>query len=196
VNERHPLLTKASDGSLIAASIDRPRVFASVFDRHFAAVHSYLARRAGREQADDLASLCFTVAFERRSSFDPRVGRALPWLLGIATNLLRDHWRSEQRLLETLTRLDPVPEAVSDEVTSGVWSAGDPALAQALAGLDAAQRDVLLLYAWAELSYDEIAIALAVPVGTVRSRLARARGQLRVELARSGGKATPQKEKR
>jgi RNA polymerase sigma-70 factor (ECF subfamily) len=178
---------------LIAASIERPGVFASVFDRHFPAVHGYLARRAGREPADDLASLCFTVAFERRSTFDPRVEQALPWLLGIATNLLRDHWRSEQRFLEILARLDPPPEAASDEVTNGVWSAGDPALAQALAGLEAAQRDVLVLYAWAELTYDEIAMALSVPVGTVRSRLARARSRLRVELARSGRTEHPKR---
>jgi DNA-directed RNA polymerase specialized sigma24 family protein len=106
VNEQPSLLAMTSDRSLIAASIERPDVFAAVFDRHFPTVHGYLARRAGREQADDLSSLCFTVAFERRSSFDLRAKRALPWLLGIATNLLREHWRSEQRLLETLARLN------------------------------------------------------------------------------------------
>lgn len=187
------MLATASDAALIAASIQRPGVFASVFDRHFAAVHGYLARRAGRHQADDLASLCFTVAFERRSNFDPRVERALPWLLGIATNLLRDHWRSEQRLLETQARLDRLPEHVSEDVTDDVWDGGDPGLAQALAALEPTQRDVLLLYAWAELSYEEIATALAVPVGTVRSRLARARSRLRVELARPIQRATPQR---
>ncbi len=196
MSERTPLLAIASDGSLIAASIQRPSVFATVFDRHFPTVHRYLARRAGREQADDLSALCFTVAFERRASFDSRVDGALPWLLGIATNLLRDHWRSEQRLLETLARLSHQREPASTEDTSGVLGGTDSALAQALSALEPAQRDVLFLWAWAELSYDEIAIALAVPVGTVRSRLARARSRLRVELARSDGAQTPEKEHR
>jgi RNA polymerase sigma-70 factor (ECF subfamily) len=171
-----------SDADYIAESGRRPERFAVLFDRHFAAVHRYLARRAGREAADDLASLCFTVAFERRGSFDPRFGDARPWLYGIASNLLRQHWRAEERVLATVSELKEDP-ACRDPDGHGMTSGGDDAeLARALASLDPAQRDVLLLYAWEELSYEEISVALNVPVGTVRSRLARARARVRAEL--------------
>jgi RNA polymerase sigma-70 factor (ECF subfamily) len=172
---------RGSDASCITESRRRPERFAVVFDRHFTAIHRYLARRAGREVADDLASLCFTVAFERRRSFDPRFGDARPWLYGIATNLLRDHWRSEERVSATVARLRD-DRSRSGRMDGAVVGGGDAELARALASLDPGQRDVLLLYAWEELSYQEISVALSVPVGTVRSRLARARERVRAEL--------------
>jgi RNA polymerase sigma factor (sigma-70 family) len=168
-----------TDSAAIAESLGRPERFAAVFDRHFAAVHRYLARRVGRELADDLASQCFTVAFERRASFDPRYGGARPWLYGIATNLLRHHWRAEQRALDTVAQLS---RERTDHDGAGVRGA-DPDLARALGRLEPDQRDVLLLYAWEELTYGEISDALGVAVGTVRSRLARARARVRAELA-------------
>jgi RNA polymerase sigma factor (sigma-70 family) len=170
-----------SDAEVIVSSLTAPEAFGSVFDRHFAAVHRYLARRVGRERADDLASQTFTVAFARRASFRPDALGARPWLLGIATHLLLNDRRSEQRLLETMARLSAQRGADvshSDRDRSEV----DGALAAALAGLDVDQRDVLLLVAWGELSYEEIAEALAIPVGTVRSRLSRARAYLRAHL--------------
>jgi RNA polymerase sigma-70 factor (ECF subfamily) len=159
--------------------VRQPERFALVFDRHFVAVHRYLARRVGRELADDLASLCFTVAFERRSTFDPRFGGARPWLYGIATNLLREHWRAEQRSLVTVAQLSLERDHSDRDVIAG---GGDAELATALGELEPDQRDVLLLYAWEELSYEEISAALGVPLGTVRSRLARARARVRVAL--------------
>jgi RNA polymerase sigma-70 factor (ECF subfamily) len=159
----------------IADSVRRPELFAAVFDRQFLTVHRYIARRVGRELADDLASQCFTVAFERRASFDPGRGNERAWLLGIATNLLRDHWRAEQRLLETVARLSLERLNLPPEP--------DSELARALAQLEPDQRDVLFLHAWADLTYEEIARALGIPLGTVRSRLARARSRLRAELA-------------
>jgi RNA polymerase sigma factor (sigma-70 family) len=181
-----------SDASVIAASLSRPEAFAAIFDRHFAAIHAYLARRAGTAAADDLASLTFTVAFERRSAFRNDADSARPWLFGIATNLLRNKWRSGRRELEAIARLHPRADhdcrlhAAHDEVD----------LTDLLAGLDGDQRDVLILYAWAELTYEEIASSLGIPVGTVRSRLARARARLRSSLARAaeGGLPTPMAE--
>jgi RNA polymerase sigma-70 factor (ECF subfamily) len=167
------------DAELIVRSLTFPEAFGAIFDRHFDAVHRYLARRAGRERADDLASQTFTVAFARRGTFRPSEVGARPWLLGIATNLLCNDRRSEQRLLEMLARLS------ADSGAGGNGRAdvdGECELAAALAELDGEQRDVLLLYAWAELSYEEIAGALAIPVGTVRSRLSRARSHLRSRL--------------
>jgi RNA polymerase sigma-70 factor (ECF subfamily) len=172
-------LGASSDAQLIARSLATPEAFGGLFDRHFTAVHRYLARRIGREHADDLASQTFTVAFERRATFRPGGVGARPWLLGIATNLLRNDRRSEQRLLETLAILSADAEAAGIDGPAGET---DCELAAALSGLDGDQRDVLLLYAWAELSYEEIADSLAIPVGTVRSRLSRARSELRSQL--------------
>jgi RNA polymerase sigma-70 factor (ECF subfamily) len=155
-------------------------VFGEIFDRHFSSVHRYLGRRAGPERADDLASQTFTVAFQRRATFRAREVDARPWLLGIATNLLRNDWRSEQRLLETLARIGAEPGAITS--TSTAVPELDCELAAALATLGRDQRDVLFLHAWAELSNQEIATALSIPVGTVRSRLSRARSYLRSQL--------------
>jgi RNA polymerase sigma-70 factor, ECF subfamily len=171
----------SSDAELIASSLTVPEAFANVFDRHFVAVHRYLARRVGRERADDLASQTFTVAFERRASFLPDALSARPWLLGIATHLLRNDRRAEHRLLQTIARLGAqgdAPVSQGDRESPEV----DGELAAALAGLDGDQRDVLLLFAWGELSYEEIAEALAIPIGTVRSRLSRARAFLRARV--------------
>jgi RNA polymerase sigma-70 factor (ECF subfamily) len=159
---------------VIARSLSDPSAFGVIFDRHFDAVHAYLARRVGRTLADDLAASTFTVAFERRRRFRREATTARPWLFGIATNLLRNEQRAEKRALEALGRLAPSElAAASPDVLHAEH------LGKLLSSLDRDQRDVLLLYAWEELSYGEIATALGVPVGTVRSRLARARARLR-----------------
>jgi RNA polymerase sigma-70 factor (ECF subfamily) len=174
-----------SDASVIARSRERPDEFAVIFDRHFDAVHAYLARRVGPGRAEDLASSTFAIAFERRGSFLPSADSARPWLFGIATNLLRNEWRAEQRALELIAQLSHgVVEAGGG---AEVDSAGQPVsgaelVVEVLAELDPDQRDVLLLYAWEGFSYQEIAVSLGVPVGTVRSRLARARARLRSVL--------------
>ncbi len=173
----------ASDSATIAGSLERPESFARIFDRHYVAVHRYVARRAPRAQADDLASMTFVVAFERRRSFRPDSTSARPWLLGIATNLLHERHRVERREQGALVLLSAEHPAAA---RSGDRDAGDgpdtDRLARALASLDSAQLDVLLLHAWEELSYEEIAEALDIPLGTVRSRLARARAHLRSRL--------------
>jgi RNA polymerase sigma factor (sigma-70 family) len=178
-----PAIEGISDSAAIAASIDGPESFSLLFDRHYPAVHRYLARRAPAGHADDLASATFVVAFERRQTFRADSASARPWLLGIATNLLHDRYRRERRELGTFARLSaeqPCPATGARQ--SAEDSNGEPGLAAALASLDPAQRDALLLYAWEELSYEEIADALDVPVGTVRSRLSRAREHLRSHL--------------
>ena len=162
---------------VIERSLSDPRRFGVIFDRHFHAVHGYLARRIGEGRADDLAASTFATAFERRDRFRLEASTARPWLLGIATNLLRNDRRAEKRALETLGRLGRSMGA------SGSPEPGDALpLGEMLGGLDRERRDVLLLYAWEELSYEEIAAALGIPVGTVRSRLSRARAQLRAAL--------------
>jgi len=171
-----------SDASVIAASSARPEAFAAIFHRHYGAVHAYLSRRIVAGKADDLASATFTVAFERRAEFRAGVSSARPWLFGIATNLLRNEWRAQQRALAALARLE-TEDGDSAAAPGDAGAGGGEALAQVLAGLDPGQRDVLLLYAWEGLSYEQIAATLGVPIGTVRSRLARARDRLRAALA-------------
>jgi RNA polymerase sigma-70 factor (ECF subfamily) len=169
---------------VIARSRTTPGDFTAIFDRHFDAVYAYLARRVGRERAEDLAASTFMAAFERRHRFRPAADSARPWLLGIATNLLRNERRSERRGFEMVMRLSRGvrrPDAPSDDDMIGQ-------LAPLIAALDPDQRDVLLLHAWEELSYEEIAVALGIPIGTVRSRLARARGNVKrwLDRAQSG----------
>ncbi len=162
---------------MIARSIAEPRLFSAIFDRHFDPVYRYLARRIERVRAEDLAASTFTIAFERRSRFRPQADTARPWLLGIATNLLRNELRAERRGLALVVRLGRSQSTPGSES----HDAGDR-LAPLLRELDQDQLDVLLLYAWEELSYEEIGTALGVPVGTVRSRLSRARSHLRAGL--------------
>jgi DNA-directed RNA polymerase specialized sigma24 family protein len=132
-----------ADSIAIGRSLARPDAFSVIFDRHFRGVHRYLSRRVGRELADDLASATFTIAFERRRSFRTESDSAFPWLLGIATNLLRNHRRSEQRALEAVARLGETSVVFAGELTGD-----DRDVAGALARLDPDQRDVLFLYVW------------------------------------------------
>lgn len=164
-------------------------MFAAVFDRHYDAVHRYLARRVGSDLADDLAAETFTSAFDVRHRYDAAHPDARPWLFGIATNLLRHHHRGEARRLRAYARLDR--PADPDGGFGGVEARLDaglagPAIADALTRLSAGDRDVLLLFAWADLRYEEIAVALRIPIGTVRSRLHRARRRVRELLGDSG----------
>jgi RNA polymerase sigma-70 factor (ECF subfamily) len=180
---------QADDGSLIRKSLDEPATFGIIFDRHYDGVYRFLARRLGPAVAADLASETFTRAFAGRRRYRPDVAdSARPWLFGIATNLLRHHHRSESRQLRAYARtgVDPVLDATPQVETRADAAVAGPRLAAALAALRPDERDVLLLFAWADLSYAEIAEALGLELGTVRSRLSRARVKVR-ELLGAGG---------
>jgi|SRR5579863_1444366 len=175
----------SDDAAAIARSLREPEAFAEVFDRHYAFVHRYIARRAGRERADDLASQTFTVAFSHRGRYRDDLGTARPWLLGIATNLIRAAHRGDARVASIVERLGS--ETVVSSFSSAMADASaelndDNRLTDALAQLEPGQRDALLLHALGELSYAEIAAALDIPIGTVRSRISRACAALRNEL--------------
>lgn len=182
---REPDTQQPTDGTLIEQSLVEPEVFAILFDRYAADIHHYAARRLGASAADDLVAETFLAAFRRRSSYDTGRSQARPWLYGIATTLIARQRRSEERLYRALARtgLDPLPEPIADQVVRRVAAQSQQRrLAAALAGLSPADREVLLLLAWGGLSYPEIAEALGVPVGTVRSRLHRARRKVRAVL--------------
>jgi RNA polymerase sigma-70 factor, ECF subfamily len=176
-----------TDAEVMAETRSSPVLFAVIFDRHFDTIHRYLDRRAGRDAADDLAGEVFRIAFEQRRRFKAMHESALPWLYGLATNVLLKHWRlgaREERALERVgRRIEPQdPETSTADSRLDAEPIGRE-LAAALAQLPESDRDVVILIAWEELSYREVAAALAIPEGTVRSRLNRARRTLRAALA-------------
>jgi RNA polymerase sigma-70 factor (ECF subfamily) len=183
-DEGRPIQTTIrSDAALIAASVTDPPAFASVFDRHWPRIHRYCVSRAG-VAGEDIAAEVFRVAFTERHRYDPRYDDAAPWLYGIATNLLRRWFRSDARARRAAERVDRADghDAVEELLDRVEAQRLGPALAAALARVGAADRDALLLHAWAGLTYEQIAQAMGVPVGTVRSRIHRARARLRAHL--------------
>jgi RNA polymerase sigma factor (sigma-70 family) len=176
---------RVTDTMLVARSLSDPEAFAALFDRHAALIHRYAARRLGAEAADDVMAETFAVAFQRRRDYDLERVDARPWLYGIATNLIRGHRRAEARRWRAMARevAGAGAESEADSAAARVTAqAARGELARVLAGLPSRQRDVLLLYAWADLEYEEIAQALGLPVGTVRSRLHRARAAMKEGL--------------
>jgi RNA polymerase sigma factor (sigma-70 family) len=177
---------ESRDAEIIEQSrVDRT-LFAEIFERHFTVIDSYLERRVGRDRADDLGAEVFRVAFQRRDRFRPLHETALPWLYGIASNLVHEEQRSEMRRLRALARLErqaldpePAAERVGERLDAEVMRRP---LFDALSRLEVRDRTVLLLVAWEDLTYEEVAEALDVPVGTVRSRLNRARRTVRDAL--------------
>jgi RNA polymerase sigma-70 factor (ECF subfamily) len=151
--------------------------FQALFAAQHAAVYRYLAHRLGDEAAaEDLASETFLHAYRARERYVEGSPRA--WLFTIATNLLRDEARGRGVREAALARAPGERAAAPPD-----FELPDPELAAALATLRPEEREALVLYAWADLSYEEIARATGVAVGTVRSRLSRARAQLAEDLA-------------
>ncbi len=172
----------ASDAELLERSGRDPRAFGELFARHAGAVRAFCARRTGDlALADDLTSVAFLEAFAHRGRVVLVEGSALPWVIGIARNASRNAERSRRRHRAALARL-PRPGA-DDAVESRVAERDqlETALREAraaLAALSPDEADVVELVAWGGLAYEGAALALGVPVGTVRSRLARARAKL------------------
>lgn len=176
-----------TDAEAIAASVADPPRFGQVFDRHVDAIYGYLCRRVGRTSAEELTSETFARAFDSRERFSGE--DALPWLYGIASNLIRHQLRAERRQFAAYARAasrDAIDQ-VDDEVEGRVDAAAMvPALAEALRRLRPEERDVLLMHAWQGLSYRDIANALGIAIGTVGSRLTRARASVREALQGCG----------
>ncbi len=173
-----------SDSDAIGASLADPSAFGVIFERHYDAVHGYLQRRLDEHLADELAAQTFLVAFDGRSRFDRGRSDSRPWLFGIATNLAHNHRRREIVELRAIAAMTPENGVGIDGVEARVDAERMRSLlAEALAELPTEESDVLCLLVWAELSQTEIADALAIPLGTVKSRLSRARGRLQSALA-------------
>jgi RNA polymerase sigma-70 factor (ECF subfamily) len=171
------------DATCIRASLRRPEAFRTVFQRHHERLRRYVVSRVGPQAADDIVAESFIVAFQARDRFVPSSGTdALPWLLGVATNVLARHRAAERRWVaqcsaEHFSHDRPAPfEDRSNERTDAARAAH--ALARALRRLPSREREPLLLHVLGELSYEEIASTLGIPVGTVASRINRGRARL------------------
>jgi RNA polymerase sigma-70 factor (ECF subfamily) len=162
-----------------------PEGFGTLFERHGRAIYNYCFRRtADWAAAEDLASIVFLEAWRKRESVQIHDETALPWLYGVATNVVRNRARSMRRHRAALERLPRghEPDFANDAVERLDDARRMRNVLESFRLLPRRDQDVLALCIWSELSYEEAAVALGVPVGTVRSRLARARSRLRDEI--------------
>jgi RNA polymerase sigma factor (sigma-70 family) len=174
------------DAREVEASLADPDRFGAIFDRYFAEIHGYVARRLSSDAADDIAADTFATAFDQRKRFDSGKGIVRAWLYGIATNYIGRYRRREVREYRAMQRTgvvavdDEQAERVADRAAAEALRAR---LAGAIAELSGGDRDVLMLIAIGGLSHTEVAAALGIPYGTVGSRLNRVRKKLRDRLA-------------
>ncbi len=183
----------ATDAEVIATSLLEASAFGDLYDRHARTLARYLIRRVGPDEGEVLLGELFRIAFETRHRYLPERPDALPWLYGIAANLVMKTHRSRARRASAAARLasqtrtsesfGAFEERSVEAIDATARLSGVAAALDALAQED---REVLLLYAWEDLSYAEIGVALGIPTGTVRSRLHRVRRILR-ELIGPGG---------
>jgi RNA polymerase sigma factor (sigma-70 family) len=185
---KEKMMGASSDAEVIGRSLGEPEAFGLIYDRHAATLLGFLGRRAGAKVAEGLVGELFRIAFERRKTFDVSRATALPWLYGIGANLLLKHRRSEARRLRASAQMAADRPAVDKRAGAAALDARllFPRVADAIETLPEGEREALLLFAWEDLSYQSVAEALELPVGTVRSRLNRARAHLR-ELLEPGG---------
>ncbi len=171
-----------TDGEVMAASQGEAQHFAVIYERYFAQIYRYVARRIGSSAADDLTAEVFLRAFARRVQFDPAAVTARPWLYGFAANIVADHLRSQRRRTRAYVHAiepDPGPATTTEVDDRFDATLLAPQINRALASLSAAERETFLLFVLGDLSYAEVAAALDIPIGTVRSRIAKARGKMR-----------------
>ncbi|MDG6105024.1 RNA polymerase sigma factor [Dactylosporangium aurantiacum] len=176
-----------ADADLVEQAKRTPERFTAVFDRHYRQIYAYAARRLGPDLAEDVASETFLIAFDRRGSYDSARAEVRPWLYGIASNLIARHARAETRRYKALARAFGAEGEGGDDHAEDVAVRLDAMavrgrLAEALRRLPEPVRAVLLLVAWAGLNQQEAAAALDIPAGTARSRLHRARQEMRQAL--------------
>jgi RNA polymerase sigma factor (sigma-70 family) len=170
------------DAQQVELSLRDPERFGVVFDRYFDEIHGYVARRLGRDAADDVTAETFLAAFRSRRRFEASRGTVRAWLYGIVTNHISAYRRQEVRAYRAHERADvqAAEEGHADRVAERVDAgAGCRELAGALAALPRGDREVLLLVALGGLSHTDVAAALGIPYGTVGSRLNRVRKKLR-----------------
>lgn len=156
--------------------------FGWLFERHAKLIYNYCFRRVGDwATAEDLVSIVFLEAWRRRDKL-LLPDKALPWLYGIATNVVRNHRRSQRRYAAALRRMPeslPEPDFAADAVARLDDERLMKSMLADVSKLPRRERDVFVLCAGLDLSYEDAALALGIPLGTVRSRLSRARQRMR-----------------
>ena len=162
--------------------------FGHLFRRHAQAVFGFCARRTGNlSLAEDLTSITFLEAWRQRDRVPSlEGGNALPWLLAVANNVVRNSRRAQRRyhaFLERLPTPSVVPPAEDHAVARTVTEAALQEALDAISRLSDGEQEVVMLVLWSGLSYEQASTALEVPIGTVQSRLSRARAKLRFALA-------------
>jgi RNA polymerase sigma factor (sigma-70 family) len=175
----------SADAAAVRASLGDGERFALLYDLYAAQLYRYAFRRVGPDHAEDVVAETFLAAFGQRGSYDPARAEARSWLFGILTRRIADRRRAERARYRALARAGSgeAVEGFADQVAADVSAqAAHRVLADALRKLPAADRDVLLLVAWGGLTYEEVAATLDIKVGTVRSRLHRARQRVRQSL--------------
>jgi RNA polymerase sigma factor (sigma-70 family) len=165
------------------AALGSPSAFGTLFERHADAVYNHCFRRtASWSAAEDLTSVVFLEAWRRRRDVVLSSESILPWLLAVANNAIRNSDRALRRHRRLLAKL-PSEVATPDLADDAVGRVDDErfmrGVLEAFEKLTSGEQDVLALCVWAGLSYTDAAVALGVPVGTLRSRLSRARSHLR-----------------
>ncbi|WP_442929625.1 RNA polymerase sigma factor [Micromonospora sp. WMMC250] len=176
---------ESTDAEVIKESLAEPDRFGLLYERHARVLHGYAYRRLGREAAEDVVAETFMKAFRARRTYDLGHSDARPWFFAIAIREIARHHRVEQARYRALLRSTEdrgegdLADRVADAASAHLWRRP---LVAALAKLSRRERDVLLMVAWADLTYEEAARALGIPLGTVRSRLHRARHKIRKHL--------------
>ncbi len=174
-----PVPALLSDAEVMMRSRVNPEWFAEVYQRHHAVIHRFLRRRVATDTADDIAAETFARAFAAVDRYSPRFVSARPWLFGIAANVLRQHFRSGRRAQSAYAVLAGLVPPEADPSTTAVERVDAERDAKPfqrhVAALPEREQIVLRMRADHHLTYAEIAEALGIPIGTVRSRLARAR---------------------
>lgn len=174
---------KSTEGELIHLSLEDPDLFAEIFAAHYTPIFRFVSAALDRQRAEDIAGEVFLRAFDSRHRFDPSYESARPWLYGIASNLIQDHLRKaarQHRAYQRAANGDDAESGFENEVASRVDAAESiPDLRDALMDLRTEEASVVLLYVAGDRTYQEIADILGIPIGTVRSRLSRARQNLR-----------------
>ncbi|HWJ97032.1 MAG TPA: sigma-70 family RNA polymerase sigma factor [Acidimicrobiales bacterium] len=174
-------MTEADDVELWSRiRADDADAFGLLFQRHGARIHGYVLRRTGDPQAaEDIVALVFLEAWRRRGDVDLNQPSALPWLYGVAANVLRHQHRSRRRHQAALDRLAHLPARSPALVERQAEAAADAQrVLEQVQALPRRERDVLVLSVWEGLSHAQIAVALDTTIGTVKSRLSRARARL------------------
>lgn len=160
-----------------------------LYRAHVRAIHSYFAVRLGDDLAEELTAQTFVEAWARRRSYDPELGSTRKWIYGVASHVLYHHYRQERRraaahvALSTQRRLASLLEAVEEEVCEVIAAAERVTkIDRAMKLIEPADQEVVVLSARQGATYEDVAGVLGVPVGTVRSRLSRARRRLAAHI--------------